>query len=84
MLLHEVRQLHSSSGSSGGLQSATKVPSMPGGMVLLQFAHTSAGIALIKSFIIEKCNAWMRTWIQNVSVGIALSYHVVEKAATIF
>jgi len=53
MLLHEVRQLHSNSGSSGGLQSATKVPSMPGGMVLLQFEHTSTGIALIKSLSLK-------------------------------
>ncbi len=50
---HEVQQLHSTSGSSGGLQSTTRVPSMPGGLVLLRFAHTSVGIALIKSFSLK-------------------------------
>jgi hypothetical protein len=52
-MLHEEQQLHSTSGLSGGLQSTTKVPSMPGGLVLLRFAHTSAGTVPTKSLSLK-------------------------------
>ena len=51
--LQEEQQLHSTSGSSGGLQSATRVPRKPGGLVLLRLAHTSAGMTPVKSLSLK-------------------------------
>jgi hypothetical protein len=53
-MLHEEQQLHSTSGLSGGLQSATKVPRNPGGLVLLRLAQISSGITPVKSLLLKK------------------------------
>jgi hypothetical protein len=54
IILQEEQQLHSTSGLSGGLQSATKVPRNPGGLVLLRLAQTSAGITPVRSLSLKK------------------------------
>mmetsp|Transcript_37192 Transcript_37192/g.77907 ORF Transcript_37192/g.77907 Transcript_37192/m.77907 type:complete len:138 (+) Transcript_37192:89-502(+) len=51
--LHEEQQGQSTSGF-GGLQSVTRVPSKPGGLVLLRFAQTSGGITPVKSLSLKK------------------------------
>ena len=53
MTLHEEQQLHSTSGSFGGLQSVTKVPRKPGGFVLLRLAQTDAGMEPVKSLSLK-------------------------------
>ena len=52
--LHDEQQGHSTSGSFGGLQSATNVPRNPGGLVLLRLAQTSAGMTPVKSLSLKK------------------------------
>ncbi len=50
---HELQQLQTTSGGSPE-QSETKTPRLPGGMVLLRLAHTSAGIIPVISFTLRK------------------------------